>query len=902
MSFEGLERLLVGSIPTACANLTDYLNQCFESDVYAKSFYEFLPKLCQILFGSKESRGWLHLPMSKTEENPLFELIRPGGVLMRFLLSRYVDPAFIYEMVPDSLPRRTQAKLDPTQYQNLPPIYLTRVNLVKTTAPVGAQKTMTTITKVNLNFNMLEYFLFYFAYALTLDDDDVNFRGLRRTDPKLAFKIHGPSPTVATTAGARQPGWTAGVQPPKAPTSRVLVDGSYFDLYQQYLHYFLPTPEHNTDTTPTSNELKAKKKTLSVFNDTAIEDSADRQQTDLGLSEFFIGTIVELWLGQNDKGVDNRVVRYVQPGADIAGCICVLLSHLASHDCSQYVLGGELLPTHVQDSTGKMILNLAGMARKSAYQYIRPQLYTFIHLGLQFWPLDETFPSLVDTWLTWITPWRYGRRDGSIAGDTVSEKWQPFVFDNLLFYTILLELYMPRLSNASQNPRVAVVPAPLTLNKELRSIQRVMKVYMAGNLKEVLKIAEQAIVWPENFSTSSYAMFEALADGGMAGTGRQDPTSAFLSSMVNVLHRQSQQFEGPQYSYEALFLVEGSGRSKIRMLLTKLGNAVDLRQERLQVLEAKNKPSDVPVSGWDILTSKIQELMNPAPPKTVSQDPAIYKRELKALRDTMALVGEVFDLFPETVKSFEKQQQLGYNRVSILTADQLEALIPPLEEMDTPGLLGIEQRKMYVPKGLVMKPIDDIHGQGRRAEELVLSYESEFLVKLTRRAENHLTPKWHSLLKKVNMIIPLPEQVISSRVHLRWLASIPNLTCFAVLLLAIISFYGLSAYLASFGQTAARGGHQHRLQQPYVSTPTVETDQEIYGQYDAHVQPLIRWEKPERRPGLPVNNNKDNNHQNRQSRQNYHHNHNDVYNQQRQRTGVRTQKPAPAYTIELHEI
>ncbi|KAG0295524.1 hypothetical protein BGZ97_004807, partial [Linnemannia gamsii] len=186
MSFEGLERLLVGSVPTACANLTNHLNLCFESDVHAKSFYEFLPKLCQILYGSKESRGWLHLPMSKAEEDPLFELIRPRGVLMRFLLSRYMDPAFIYEMVPDSLPRRTQTKLDPTQYLNLPPIYLTRVNLVKTAAPIGTQKTMTTITKVNLNFNMLEYFLFYFAYALTLDDDDVNFRGLRRTDPKLA--------------------------------------------------------------------------------------------------------------------------------------------------------------------------------------------------------------------------------------------------------------------------------------------------------------------------------------------------------------------------------------------------------------------------------------------------------------------------------------------------------------------------------------------------------------------------------------------------------------------------------------------------------------------------------------------------------------------------------------------
>ena len=140
---------------------------------------------------------------------------------------------------------------------------------------------------------------------------------------------------------------------------------------------------------------------------------------------------------------------------------------------------------------------------------------------------------------------------------------QPFVFDNLLFYTALLEQYMPRLSNAPQTNRASVVPAPLSLNKEMRSIQKVMKVYKAGNLKEILKIAEQAIVWPENFSSSSYAMFEALSEAGITGSGRQDPTSAFLASMVNVLQRQLQQLEGPQYKYEALFLVEGSGRSKV---------------------------------------------------------------------------------------------------------------------------------------------------------------------------------------------------------------------------------------------------------------------------------------------------------------------------------------------------
>ncbi|KAF8930555.1 sphingomyelin phosphodiesterase 4, neutral membrane (neutral sphingomyelinase-3) [Dissophora ornata] len=825
MSFEGLDRLLVGSVQTACANLNNHLSQCFDSDVHAKTFFEFLPRLCQILFGSKESRGWMHLPLSKAEEDPLYDLIRPRGVLMRFLLSRYTDNGFIYEMVPDSLPKRTQSKLDPTQYLTLPPIYLSRVNLVKTTAPVGTQKTMTQITKVNLNFNMLEYFLFYFAYALTLDDDDVNGRGMRRTDPKLAFRISGPAPGTATAGAARPADWATG-SAPKAPVARVLVDGSFFNLFQQYLHYFIPAPDRPKDAPSEANAVQ--RQPLNIFNDQSIENSADRTQTQLSISEFFIGTLVELWLGQNDKTVDNRTIRYVQPGADIADCVSALISHLYAHDISPYALGGDLVPSHIVDSTGKSVLNLAGMARRSAYQYIRPQLYTFLQAGLRFWPLDDTFPSLVDTWMIWITPWRYGRRDPSVTGDEVSAKWQ--------VSKAVLECL-----EASSRPMA--VPAPLTLNKELRSIQKVMRVFKTLNLKEILKIVEQAIVYPENFSDSSYAAFEALSEGGLGGSGsvRPDSTTAFLGSMVNALQRQLQQLEGLHFKYEALFLVEGPGRSKIRMLLTKLGNAVDVRQEKLATMEAKTKQASEQMAGLSAISSAFNSMFSQPPPKTASIDPGIYTREVKALRDIMALVGEVFDLYPNVVAGFEKQHQGTQDRGSALTAEQLEALIPPLEDVESTGLLGPEQQRKYVPRGLVRASINDVKGSGPRAQDLVLTYESEYLVKLTRQAEEYLTPKWQSVVKGVNGWISLPRKVVSSRVHLRWLASIPNLSALAMVGLAILSFYMLSAYLSSLGQS---GPQQRRLQEPHISRKALEDDSSVLGRYDAHVQPVYRWEKP----------------------------------------------------------
>jgi hypothetical protein len=177
------------------------------------------------------------------------------------------------------------------------------------------------------------------------------------------------------------------------------------------------------------------------------------------------------------------------------------------------------------------------------------------------------------------------------------------------------------------------------------------------------------------------------------------------------------------------------------MLLTKLGNAVDVRQEKLSALESKSKQAADQSVGWNAISSAINSVFTQPPPKPVTTDPTVYERELKAIRDIMTLVGEVFDLFPTVVSSFEKQHQSTQEGGSMLTAEELEALIPPLEEPDSPGLLGPGRQRRYAPRGLVQRPIDDIKGSGPRAEYLVLTYENETLVNLTRQAEEYLTVK-----------------------------------------------------------------------------------------------------------------------------------------------------------------
>ncbi|KAF9397879.1 hypothetical protein BGZ94_006158, partial [Podila epigama] len=147
---------------------------------------------------------------------------------------------------------------------------------------------------------------------------------------------------------------------------------------------------------------------------------------------------------------------------------------------------------------------------------------------------------------------------GKDAKDAVQEKWQPFIFDNLLFYTILFELFLSRLAQPAQPNRLLTTSSALSPSRELRQLRKVLDVYQTENLKKILKIGEQVIVMPETFTESSFHTFDS-ADGG------RDATSAFLASAAVSMPSQLYQLEGPQFNYEALFLTEGVGRQKTDM-------------------------------------------------------------------------------------------------------------------------------------------------------------------------------------------------------------------------------------------------------------------------------------------------------------------------------------------------
>ncbi|XP_037277394.2 sphingomyelin phosphodiesterase 4 isoform X1 [Rhipicephalus microplus] len=81
---------------------------------------------------------------------------------------------------------------------------------------------------------------------------------------------------------------------------------------------------------------------------------------------------------------------------------------------------------------------------------LRKRLYLFLKHALASWPLDSSLRLPLETWLSFIQPWRYSSSQirhpdrHKSASHGVEAHWQPFVQEHLLFYTELLGVLLPR--------------------------------------------------------------------------------------------------------------------------------------------------------------------------------------------------------------------------------------------------------------------------------------------------------------------------------------------------------------------------------------------------------------------------------------------------------------------------
>uniref|UniRef100_A0A665TRP2 Sphingomyelin phosphodiesterase 4 n=1 Tax=Echeneis naucrates TaxID=173247 RepID=A0A665TRP2_ECHNA len=123
-------------------------------------------------------------------------------------------------------------------------------------------------------------------------------------------------------------------------------------------------------------------------------------------------------------------------------------------------------------------------------RFVQQKLYLFLQHCFGHWPLDASFRAVLETWLSYIQPWRYTGEKMNPQPDqnrTVPEKWEVFVQENLLMYTKLFQVFLNR-----------AVRTDLVNAKNALMVFRVAKVFSQPNLADMIQKGEQRFLEPEH--------------------------------------------------------------------------------------------------------------------------------------------------------------------------------------------------------------------------------------------------------------------------------------------------------------------------------------------------------------------------------------------------------------------
>ncbi|XP_068246088.1 sphingomyelin phosphodiesterase 4 isoform X2 [Palaemon carinicauda] len=292
------------------------------------------------------------------------------------------------------------------------------------------------------------------------------------------------------------------------------------------------------------------------------------------------------------------------PSSDHVRVVRMLIKHLHFFSNS----GKSAQPSPLDD----LRKNLWTMYRKSLYQFL---CHTFSH-----WPLDSSFRLVLETWLSYIQPWRYTEyasaniapSPANIELDSqriVESKWKVYIAENLLFYTLLFYHLVCRLFRLD-----------LSAPKNAQILFRVTKVYSQGSLCSYIREIEVALEDPHFMHRTLIGAPHALGShstfSGLAG----DHFPA--RSLASVARAHISEMEGPSYSYMAMF--SPCNVTMMESLLRHIRRAHDAVSSEQQQNLMTNSMNNVSVGsgkgGWWCSFKKFFETSSPSEDDTAAED------------------------------------------------------------------------------------------------------------------------------------------------------------------------------------------------------------------------------------------------------------------------------------------
>ncbi|XP_072839221.2 sphingomyelin phosphodiesterase 4 isoform X1 [Pogona vitticeps] len=556
---------LLANLKADCLN-KPFIQFCHElmtiiEEFPAKELHSIFSWLVESIFGSLDGVlvGWnlrcLQGRINLSDYNMVLDFLDPGGPMMRLVYKLQAEE-YRYDFPVSYLPGPAKASI---QERILPEcsLYHNKVQFLPSGGPSS-----------HLSLNPYEYYMFYFALSL-LTQRSAHLAGHFSTSNSAYFiLVDRYLKWFLPTEGSVLPPPSfdfGGVVPSPAPRSPAMPFTSYG------MH-------------PTSL-LKRH-----VAHQTSV--NADPTSQEIWRSETLVLVFVEMWLHHYSRDMYQKmqsphikleVLHYRLSTSSTSHSHPAQSSYQALHTyqdsfrpTEEHVLVIRLLVKHLHAFSNSLkpeathshaTSPLEEFKRTVIPRFVQQKLYIFLQHSFGHWPLDASFRAVLEMWLSYLQPWRYAPEKPLLSAEgpprSVSEKWAPFVQENLLMYTKLFVSFLNR-----------ALRTDLVSPKNALMVFRVAKVFAQPNLAEMIQKAEQLFLEtdPAIPQRHQHRLFASPSLGG-----------SFLSPRIpNVtdasfkVKSQVYSLEGQDFQYTQMFGPE------VRNLVLRLAQQIGQAQQRAQ--------------------------------------------------------------------------------------------------------------------------------------------------------------------------------------------------------------------------------------------------------------------------------------------------------------------------------
>ncbi|XP_073680217.1 sphingomyelin phosphodiesterase 4 isoform X1 [Garra rufa] len=456
-------------------------------DYPAKELHAIFPWLVESVFGSLDGilTGWnlRFLQARSAEYNIAMDFLNPSGPMMKLVYKLQAEE-YKYEFPVSYLPGPIKSSIHAGVLPDCP-LFHNKIQF-----PMSGL----------LLLNPFEYYMFNFASSL------------------IAPKMYPPGQHGSCS------------------------DSAYFVLVDTYLKYFLPT-EGNVPPSPFSdprgNVASPAPRSPSVpyvgygGHSTSLlkrhithqpSVNADPAAQEIWRSETLLQVFVEMWLHHYSLEMYQKLqspqvkLALLQYRLSMSSMLCQPPAPPGSGTLHTYqepftpsdehVLVVRLLIKHLHAFSSSLKQEsissspsahshsspLEELKRVVVQRFVQQKLYVFLQHCFGHWPLDASFRAVLETWLSYIQPWRYTAEKNNVQAlqadgqnRTVPDKWASFVQENLLMYTKLFQGFLNR-----------AMRTDLVNAKNALMVFRVAKVFVQPNLSEMIQKGEQLFLEPEH--------------------------------------------------------------------------------------------------------------------------------------------------------------------------------------------------------------------------------------------------------------------------------------------------------------------------------------------------------------------------------------------------------------------